>query len=219
MYKIDVYDFDGTIYDGDSTIDFFLFALKKNKKIIGSLPIVFTYYGLHFLKIISTKKFKEKFFIFLKYIDVDKMVMDFWQEKQDKINKTLLKKHDNNKRVVISASPEFLLKPYLEKYDNLKVIGTKYQNNQIVGENCKGKEKINRLKKVYKKFEIGNCYTDSLTDLPLLNLASNPYYVHNKKIEKWNTKKIKNKRSIKLFTSLFIFLILLVSIYFLITSF
>ena len=31
MYKIDVYDFDGTIYDGDSSIDFFLYAIKKKK--------------------------------------------------------------------------------------------------------------------------------------------------------------------------------------------
>ncbi|MBQ8131217.1 MAG: hypothetical protein IJ193_01860 [Bacilli bacterium] len=30
--KINVYDFDGTIYDGDSSIDFYWFYLRKNKK-------------------------------------------------------------------------------------------------------------------------------------------------------------------------------------------
>ena len=39
--KIDVYDFDGTIYDGDSSVDFFLFCLRRNKKIIIKIiPIV-----------------------------------------------------------------------------------------------------------------------------------------------------------------------------------
>ena len=40
MHKVWVYDFDGTIYDGDSSIDFFLFCLKKNIKVIFYLPKV-----------------------------------------------------------------------------------------------------------------------------------------------------------------------------------
>ena len=32
--KLYLYDFDGTIYDGDSSVDFFKFCLKKDKKLI-----------------------------------------------------------------------------------------------------------------------------------------------------------------------------------------
>ena len=35
---MDVYDFDGTIYDGDSSIDFYLFCLKKNIKLLRYIP-------------------------------------------------------------------------------------------------------------------------------------------------------------------------------------
>lgn len=31
---VNVYDFDGTIYDGDSTIDFYKFCLKKYKNML-----------------------------------------------------------------------------------------------------------------------------------------------------------------------------------------
>ena len=36
--RIDVYDFDGTIYDGDSTFDFVLFCLRRHPVIVLSLP-------------------------------------------------------------------------------------------------------------------------------------------------------------------------------------
>ena len=35
---MNVYDFDGTIYDGDSTVDFYVFALKKKPSLISYGP-------------------------------------------------------------------------------------------------------------------------------------------------------------------------------------
>ena len=35
--KMNVYDFDKTIYDGDSTADFYLFSLKRHKGIFSGL--------------------------------------------------------------------------------------------------------------------------------------------------------------------------------------
>ena len=35
---MNVFDFDGTIYSGDSTIDFYFFALKRNVKLLLFLP-------------------------------------------------------------------------------------------------------------------------------------------------------------------------------------
>ena len=49
--KINVYDFDKTIYNGDSSIDFFIFCLKKNKQIIINIPKIIMYYILYFLKV------------------------------------------------------------------------------------------------------------------------------------------------------------------------
>ena len=37
---IDVYDFDGTIYDGDSTFDFVLFCLRRHPGVALSLPAI-----------------------------------------------------------------------------------------------------------------------------------------------------------------------------------
>ena len=67
--NMNVYDFDKTIYDGDSTLDFYLFALRKRPTLIKYLPIqVFGF--LKYLFGLSTKlEFKEKFYCFLNVKD------------------------------------------------------------------------------------------------------------------------------------------------------
>lgn len=221
MKKLDVYDFDGTIYNGDSSIDFFFYAIQKKKRLIKYIPIMLIFTLLKKLHLVSTKKFKEKCFLFIKDIDnLDNLITQFWEEKNKKINNFFLenlnKQEEDQKRsiYVISASPEFLVKPYISQYKNINLIATKMnKNGTITGENCKGDEKIDRLKKEEKEFEIENFYTDSLDDLPLVEIAQNTYYVHNGDVEKWDIKKVKDKRSNKksrlIFLMFFIFYIII----------
>ena len=72
---MNVYDFDETIYHGDSTRDFYLFCLKNYPKISKYLPMQ-GWYAIKFgLKIMPKTQFKEKFYSFLKGIpDVDAAV-------------------------------------------------------------------------------------------------------------------------------------------------
>ena len=69
---MNVYDFDGTIYDGDSSVDFYLFSLRKNIKIIKYLPKQIKALIQYKLKKIDKTMMKEIFFSFLKDIDVQK---------------------------------------------------------------------------------------------------------------------------------------------------
>ena len=74
-----------------------------------------------------------------------------------------------------------------------KVIGTRFikenglHRNKISGENCKGEEKVKRLKEVLKTenieidFENSYMFSDSLSDLPLFNLVGHPYLINFKK--------------------------------------
>ena len=67
--KVNIYDFDGTIYDGDSTLDFYMFCLKKNIKIFILLPKQLFYIFLYKINIKNKNQMKEVFFSFLNYID------------------------------------------------------------------------------------------------------------------------------------------------------
>ena len=185
MNKIDVYDFDGTVYNGDSSIDFFIYAIKKKKKLIKYLPKICTFMVLKCIKLVSTKQFKEVYFSFIKEIEnLDEFVKEFWQTKEKKINKFFIENINNNKKTyVISASPEFLLKPYISKFNNVKLIATKIdKNGNIQGKNCKGEEKVKLLNESEKDYIIENFYTDSIVDLPLIKIAKKSYLVNKGKI-------------------------------------
>ncbi len=43
--RIDVYDFDGTIYDGDSTVDFTRFCLRRHPAVPGGAAPVHRHIG------------------------------------------------------------------------------------------------------------------------------------------------------------------------------
>ena len=66
--KLEVYDFDGTIYDGDSTIDFIKFLTNRKKSIILHYPKMALYFLKYKLKLIKKETMKESFFeIFKKF--------------------------------------------------------------------------------------------------------------------------------------------------------
>ena len=65
---MNVYDFDGTIYDGDSTVDFWFFCLKKKKSLFFIIPIQVLAFILYRLRIIEKIKFKEVLYTFIKYL-------------------------------------------------------------------------------------------------------------------------------------------------------
>lgn len=184
--KIDVYDFDGTIYDGDSSIDFFLFCLKRNKKIIIKIIPIMWYILLYFLKKKDKTKSKEKIFSFLNYVDdINKTVNEFWISHKHKIKKFYLDKNHNND-IIISASPEFLLKPICEKLKVKLLIGSivSKKTGKFTGLNCHDHEKVKRLKAIYKEFTIENMYTDSYSDQPLIDLSKHAYIVKKNKLIK-----------------------------------
>ena len=110
---MNVYDFDETIYDGDSTVDFYKYCLRRRPYIIFRFPL---WTALRFV-LDSGKKlvFKERFYRFLyAFDDIDSEVSRFWDGHEKKIKRWYLE----NRRpddVVISASPEFLLNPVCKR--------------------------------------------------------------------------------------------------------
>ncbi len=185
--KVNIYDFDKTIYDGDSSIDFFRFCLKKKYSIIVHIPKIFLYYVLYFFKVKSKKEVKEVFFEFLKRIDdVNLLINEFWKMNKEKIKKFYLEQNDRSKDIIISASPEFLLKPICEELKVYDLIASKVdkKTGKFLGENCKGVEKVYRLKEKYGDLKVKAMYTDSYSDQPLIDLASSAYIVRGNDINK-----------------------------------
>lgn len=187
---MNVYDFDGTIYDGDSSIDFCLFCFAKDFSLVRFLPKQFFGFLKFIFRKISRKEFKEKFFCFLKGIeDVEELVKQFWKLNGRKIKPwCLAQRRDDD--IIISASPDFLLNEICKTL-NVKLIATRMDSKtgKIIGENCRGAEKVNRLcaelKLSKEEISIENFYSDSKSDEMLAVLAKNSFLVMRNKIYEW----------------------------------
>ena len=81
--------------------------------------------------------------------------------------------------MVISASPEFIIAPICEKLGIGKPIASRVEKKtgKFISENCYGMEKVKRFRKEYPNIEVENFYTDSKSDLPMMQLARNSYMV------------------------------------------
>ena len=145
-----IYDFDETIYDGDSSKDFFLYCFKLYPNIIMRIIPRFLFSCvLYKLKRIKKEQLKSVFFSFIRYIeDIQSIVDRFWEINYKKIKSWYLY-NEHSQDVIISASPSFLLEYPCEKLGVKKLIATEVdiKTGKLIGLNCYGKEKIKRFKK------------------------------------------------------------------------
>ena len=184
---MNVYDFDKTIYDGDSTVDFYMYCLRKKPKILKYLPGQLVAFFMYFIKAYEKTEMKERFYKFLQGIDdVDVLLEEFWAKSFKNIKSWYLesKKDDD---VIISASPEFLLKIPCEKL-NVKIMASRVseKTGKYDGVNCHGKEKVRRFYDAFPDGEILKFYSDSYSDTPLARLAERSYLVKGDKLYKWD---------------------------------
>ena len=183
---MNVYDFDKTIYNGDSAIDFYLYSLRKKPAIIRYIPHQVVGFLSYACKRIDKTKLKAYFFSFLQGVDVCSLAEDFWKSNDKKIYKWYL---DQQKKddVIISASPEFLLQPICKKLNVKFLIASKvdYKTGAFLSDNCRGEEKVTRFLECFKQNQIDSFYSDSKSDLPMAKLAKQSYFVSNGEIFEW----------------------------------
>lgn len=183
---MNVYDFDGTIYRGDSTIDFFLYVCKHNRAVLRYLPKQTWGFILYGFKQIDKTKLKEYFFSFLPAINTEKLVEAFWEQNQSKIFGWYRNRHQPDD-IVISASPEFLLRPICQRLGISSLIASAVdpETGVFTGENCHGQEKLRRLEAEYKITQIDSFFSDSRSDLPLAKIAKKAFLVEKGVIQAW----------------------------------
>jgi HAD superfamily phosphoserine phosphatase-like hydrolase len=176
---MNTYDFDKTIYNGDSTKDFYIFCLKRHKKIIKTFPsLIVAFSKFYIFKKGSKTDFKQVMYKFLHYVDINKDLPDFWESHKDNI-KDWYYKQQRDDDVIISASPEFLLKPICN------MLGIKHLMASIVdpktgkytGLNCHGQEKVRRFYEKFPNGKIEEFYSDSYSDSPLAEISQKAFLV------------------------------------------
>ncbi|MBQ8094695.1 MAG: haloacid dehalogenase-like hydrolase [Clostridia bacterium] len=184
MQTIDVYDFDGTIYRGDSTVDFLFFVLNRQKWLAFFLVLLIPDV-IHLCVTRDLTRFKSKLFSMLsRHMDLEASGKAFWASRraQEKINGWFADRRSDLPVVIASASPDFELK-WIAGQLGTDLICTccDAETGRVIGKNCKSSEKIRRIREKYGNVSVRAMYTDNIrADRPLLELASEQYLVDPK---------------------------------------
>ena len=181
MKKAIIYDFDKTVYNGETSINFILFFLSKHP----GLFFIFVFNLILILfNINSLEKTKSIFFSILKRVDenvLDNDISLFWEKEKSRIFPYFYNEIKKNKKeadvlILISASPDFLLEKIYKELGFDILISTKYEKYNLVSKNCKHNEKVNRLKLI-GDFKVLSFYSDSISDKPLYDISNNKYTI------------------------------------------
>jgi len=187
---IDVYDFDGTIYDGDSTADFVLFCLRRHPAMITGAPRLAAAALKLAMKKIDLTQFKSVLFGEMsRRFSLEEEADAFWKSEKtrSRLGPWFFETPRDLPIVIASASPEFELCHAAKILGVETLIGTRcdMKTGELFGKNCKGAEKIERIREIFGDFEVRAMYTDDArADGPLLAIAREKYIVTHGKVEK-----------------------------------
>ena len=184
---MNVYDFDRTIYPGDSSIHFWRYCMLHYPKTMRVIPRATAAMVRYKRKRCTWSDVMEVFFTFLRHVpDVREAVDAFWDKNADKIYEWYLdRKHEAD--VSISAAPVFLIEPICERL-GVECIATEMNiaTGEIIGEQCCGAEKAKRYIEKFSDTPIEKFYSDSFSDTPLARLAANAFMVDEGEISSWD---------------------------------
>ena len=180
--RIDVYDFDGTLYHGDSTVDFVRHCFARHPSLFAALPAL----GLASLRLLTrradlTATKSALFSEMARRFDLDAEAARFWA--REDVRRNLYPWFRDTPRdlpvVVASASPEFEQRHAAALLGDVTLVCTRCgADGRIVGRNCKGEEKLRRIREAVGEYAVRAMYTDDAkADAPLLAAAEERYLV------------------------------------------
>ena len=160
-----VFDFDNTIYRGESSVDFAFFMIKHHKKIMLYVPkILFSLAGYK-LCLISKPKLEAIVNEFLEFVmdgtvRFEDFVEPFWATHSHKLNRKILKR----------------IKP-----DDIIISEVDFDIKRVTWFNF-GDNKVIRFRELYGDRSIDVFYTDSFNDKDMMKISKEVYIVKKGKI-------------------------------------
>ena len=178
---MNVYDFDGTIYYPDCSLDFALWCVKRHPSLwVKYVPKAVGAMIRHKFGKLPRYVMERTFFGFLCYVDdFDVQIEKFWDKNEKKISAWYLaqKRPDD---LIISASPTCIMKPIAERL-GVNLVATEYDREigAFVDNLMYAREKAAYI--IDNDFpDIENFYSDSLADTPMALCAEKAHLIINK---------------------------------------
>lgn len=185
---MNVYDFDNTVYKGESALQFFFFYIKRDPYLLRYVPKVLRALVRYKAGKVTVEQALEKYAPFVEdYIkkipDLAADAVVFWNEHEKNI-KPFYKEVQREDDVFVTASPINTMREICDR------LGVKHCVGSIIDEEsgkitrlCMRSHKIPAFFEAFPDAHIDNFYTDSpKNDAPLIELAEHAFIVKGDKI-------------------------------------
>ena len=184
---MNVYDFDNTIYDGESCFDLFKFYLKKDPSLLKMFPTVVKGFARYKKGEVSLDEMIQTYAPMAEErlcgIDFENEPKQFWDKHMHKI-KPFYAKIQQPDDLIITASPDFHMQEIISRLGIRHMLSSKV--NKQTGKIefiCIRQNKIKAFEEQYGDAVIENFYTDSPeNDAPLIERAQHAFVVKKNKI-------------------------------------
>ena len=186
---MNIYDFDNTIYDGESAVDFFFFCLKKDSSLLKLVPLMLinvVKYKMCLISIDELTGYVEKYAKDLLdgFDNLDSLLVEFWDKNFKKIKPFYLKQKKEDD-ILLTATFGFLIKIPTEKLGINTVISSEVdtKTGKLI-QLCYREHKKELLQKHLSDNEKISFYTDSMNDKSMIDFADEAYLVKGEKIKR-----------------------------------
>ena len=186
---MNVFDFDNTIYRGESSVDLAIYMIRNNKRIILYLPKIFYNLIKYKLCIVNKKHTIDAINDFMQNVLSGKeellgAVYGFWAKNRCKLDTNMLNRIKRSD-VIITAGPDFLLNGIRDvlNTDNILCSSVDTEKMKVRYLNF-GSSKAKFYKKKYGNGRIDCFFTDSYNDKALMQLSEHVYIVKKGRLKR-----------------------------------
>jgi len=185
---VNVYDFDETIYDGESSIEFILSYIRHDPKVMQFIPVIVRIMRRYSRGKMTFEDFSVKYARLLtdyfarNDVQVVHLVEGFWDRHIHKIKPFYLAQQRSDD-VILTASPTFMMRDVCDRLGVRNLVATEFNlETGAIEKACFRENKIRCFFDAFPDGEIDAFYTDSVNDSFLFPLAKEAYMVKKDKI-------------------------------------
>ena len=185
---MNVYDFDNTLYDGESTLDFSIFMIKNRRKILLWMPSILWNFMKYKFCLVNKEKLEDLINAFMRSVirdkqEILKLSVKFWENHRKNLNTALISQI-KQEDMIITACPEFLIDVIKSELvtSNLLCSQVDLDRKRVLYLNF-GKNKVLQYQKQCGNKAIDCFYTDSYPDQAMMNISKKVFRVTKGKIK------------------------------------
>lgn len=176
------YDFDDTIFRGNSMRRFSVYCTLRLPYLVLFLPVLLLGFLLRGLRILNKNRYLHMISLYVALVpNVRWFASKFWDANLKRIKLWYIKQRCDDD-IIVSASPYFLINEACRRL-GVKCIATNLDTHaRLHGKHCHGKQKVTMYIEQFDNTPLATYYSDSLSDTPMFKFAERGYMVKGNNI-------------------------------------